>query len=1013
MRKYFISFLGVLVFSMPLHVSAQQIAVDEMSGEENLQSTAVVANINIYDAAITQNGREITAEFEIANEDNKVQPQVRYAIALEEIVRVDENGSEYGMTVDEYVFDEVLSLNAGASVKKKVTYTAPKTFFGEYRIVLRSRNNSGLPFSVAVAGKVNLEEEGDSIYIDQEECRVFIESGGVDYDLFAGVDIAADEKLVLSCPLNSSFDSDITAQLEAVTYDRTIFGEKLETDTYEEFVVASGEETRIEQVLDTRSVSQAYDVELTLLDVQGNVISNTVKMHYVVQGTSATIQNIRLDKDYYQKGDVAVISYDFTGRADFFAGSRASVSQEGVASPFEINFDVNIVGKSGECASGTDLQPSDEYEWKIVTESECVDPKVVVQLKDASGNILDSSEFSVTSVSLGKQGDMSDDSGSFLYKLLFWVIAALLIIVIVVVIKSMRGNKGGGMNVILMLVCSGALITVIWPLQTEALTLRPESAWSPQPYFVVNPSNKIINTCQDLMVTGEAYVPNCANTPQSKIKVTLNGNHFADYYSACHTKWRFHTSDRKICEASKFKGWNDEKNKCGLWSDAKGDKGWWLGSIGLMHGMTEKLCNKLTKDGKYMEWDSSCYMDLTGYKDLACYGGAQSTHFTTVSSSNIPLNKSVGTHGLEFAAQFYRIEEDRLRDDDVSLDWWSAGFYESDAGTMEYMVREFIPSCDEWSACSVTTCGSTGMRTRMCTRADCSPGMELQACNTPACPPCECNSSVNGRVFGYLDTGWGFGVYNPSNFCAVGEPLSGQPEFPSSPGSTSWMCGGSSCSGDPVTCGATRTEPQPCACGPDHNAVKEDAPTTGACQLGNLANLRSVNGQWTWTCGPDASCGPAAEPCSANCVSIEIDAPSNIYLKKNGNKLRVKVRVNGHENIDEDDGGTCNITVGSETKTEVVQSGGSTPTVEFDYSGVGAIVEAQCMLNVDCGGASYVWKEYEDTHQVTSLCMEKSCSAQGTCQGTPKSGVSSVEDCVNTCNSNAECSSGRMIETRP
>jgi hypothetical protein len=49
---------------------------------------------------------------------------------------------------------------------------------------------------------------------------------------------------------------------------------------------------------------------------------------------------------------------------------------------------------------------------------------------------------------------------------------------------------------------------------------------------------------------------------------------------------------------------------------------------------------------------------------------------------------------------------------------------------------------------------------------------------------------------------------------------------------------------------------------------------------------------------------------------------------------------------------------------------------------------------------------------IATACMESQCTASGTCAKTPKP-ASSRDQCESSCNSNADCSSGRMIETKP
>lgn len=56
---------------------------------------------------------------------------------------------------------------------------------------------------------------------------------------------------------------------------------------------------------------QAYDVKVALKSSENT--SNPIIIHYVLQGISATIQNLSLDKDFYNKGDTATLSFFWSG----------------------------------------------------------------------------------------------------------------------------------------------------------------------------------------------------------------------------------------------------------------------------------------------------------------------------------------------------------------------------------------------------------------------------------------------------------------------------------------------------------------------------------------------------------------------------------------------------------------------------------------------------------------------------------------------------------------------------
>ncbi len=85
--------------------------------------------------------------------------------------------------------------------------------------------------------------------------------------------------------------------------------------------------------------------------------------------------------------------------------------------------------------------------------------------------------------------------------------------------------------------------------------------------------------------------------------------------------------------------------------------------------------------------------------------------------------------------------------------------------------------------------------------------------------------------------------------------------------------------------------------------------------------------------------------------------------------------------------------------------------VDINVSG-NATLQGQCNVNVSCDGTSPT--ETADPPippvYVTAMCVQRDCNAQGKCQATPKPASGS---CTSTCSSDADCRSGRLIETRP
>lgn len=297
-------------------------------------------------------------------------------------------------------------------------------------------------------------------------------------------------------------------------------------------------------------------------------------------------------------------------------------------------------------------------------------------------------------------------------------------------------------------------------------------------------------------------------------------------------------------------------------------------------------------------------------------------------------------------------------------------------------------------------------------------GTDSPVCRAQRMPPpeCACNSAINGQIFNYLQTSW------PGALCSEGSIVGTVPDFPSIGSSVSWQCGGPTCSNGPVDCSASRSNPPECLCGPADQSVQQSMPTgADACTVGDQAVVSSSGG-FEWTCGTENSAdGPfglctSQKTCTEDCIEANLDVPSSIYLNNDDEgTFKARVRISQPQNVD---GGTCDITVNGTTQVVTVTSGQEyTPYTDDDfvYTGSEATVSAVCDLEIDCGniGSPSSRTITLGDRSVRSVCAERSCNSQGTCQITPRSGISSSSECSSTCTSNSDCSKGRMIETRP
>ncbi len=356
-----------------------------------------IATVNIESSKIiSQKENVFDISFKLTNGVGQ-QSGVKYGVKL-----VSENKS--GQTVvDEKIYDESLVLKENSSIQKEITYTAPKDLSGSYSLFLTSNNTSGFPFSIAFVGKVTLTSSIKGFEIVSSSCYLKIEGDTTNthYGLLQGVDINKDESLRLTCnTINHSSNAlSLTPMFE--TRYRSSYGEiapQTGGDTAAISFAASKNEN-FSILLPKGAKPQLYDLKVTLSNDQ--IKSNTIDLHYFISGTSATIQNLSLDKDYYKMGETAQLSLIWTKFGDVFLRSKSST-----VSPAVISLATIITNSSGMSCAKEASQVLTKNPGEPVTKisvpvtSNCYNPHVSLTLTDGSGNVLDQKDFAFETTNL-------------------------------------------------------------------------------------------------------------------------------------------------------------------------------------------------------------------------------------------------------------------------------------------------------------------------------------------------------------------------------------------------------------------------------------------------------------------------------------------------------------------------------------------------------------------------------------------------------------------------------------
>ncbi len=277
------------------------------------------------------------------------------------------------------------------------------------------------------------------------------------------------------------------------------------------------------------------------------------------------------------------------------------------------------------------------------------------------------------------------------------------------------------------------------------------------------------------------------------------------------------------------------------------------------------------------------------------------------------------------------------------------------------------------------------------------------ACSVPNNVDGACNSTATG------DYAWNATGFT-GELCTSGTPtIDKNTSFPGYGQTVTWGCNGigTGTSTTSNACRATRGTPPPCDCGPANDTTSTNKPTSGLCDVGNASSV-SGSTVWQWTCGTQDGAGVCTTQaqCSAECIDISINSPEFVYLQKNGTTIEARITVQGRSHTN---GVSC--TLNGQNVTFSGTNDTSDP-VTVPVSGAQTTLTAVCEITDPCGGNAGNTRTYTKSQKVQSVCTQRTCSTQGTCQTTPQP-ASTPDDCTSSCNSDADCSSGRMIETLP
>lgn len=508
--KLFISSVFVLGSLLIAPVIFAEGTIETTSAPQPSGNVIVASTVNIKNAKIvSQDNNNFKISFDLTNREG-LQSGVKYGVQLVG------DGVKGQYLADEKVYPENVTLYENSSVSKEILYNAPANLAGEYTLWISSKNTSGFSFGVAFVEKVSLTSSTKGININSDSCLLSIKEtkDGKTYTLNQGVDIIKEENLVLNCKVVNNTDKQVSVIPSFETTYRTLYGDIVQTEGGDinpiTFKALEGKVVSI--TLPKAKIPQAYDVKISLKE--GENISNTIVVHYVLSGVSATIQNISLDKDYYKKGDTANLSFIWSPSADSFIGSRAGATN---VNPIVIAEIKNGEGKLCASALNEPIQKSlsPQVIIPIKITSKCENPQVTLSLKDNKGNILSEKSFGIETQSKNKK-----DVAPIYYIIL---IVIILVIIIGLFIRNKKNSKALPLNILFpffVLIVFGSILP--FSARADSFILGEENGVHAN--VSINGIDSTYYPSQTISLSGTASVIACSNAPSSiNVSVSVQG----------------------------------------------------------------------------------------------------------------------------------------------------------------------------------------------------------------------------------------------------------------------------------------------------------------------------------------------------------------------------------------------------------------------------------------------------------------------------------------------------------
>ena len=386
LSKFLIFIFSIYIcFSFSSLLFASTVSSQKTIKISSKNNATLVAMVNIENQKIvSQKDNNFMLSFDLSN-GKGLQSGVKYGVEL-----VPENAH---YIADQKVYDESMTLYENSTVHKEITYVAPAGFNGDYDLYVLSNNESGFPFAIASLGKIKLTSSKEAVDIVNDTCYLKI-NDGKHHTITEGVYVNKDESINLICDVVNHSNLPISVNPSFETRYFSMYGKVAPQSEVKDEPISfvKGEKKTISLALPVGLIPQFYTLKVNLNGI--NASSNDVYVHYVVNGTSAIIQKLSLDKDIYKKGDNGTLSLIWSAVSGDLSNSDKHPT---ILPPLTMN--ISIKGNDGkDCISPISKPLVRDYDnpqtgIPFTVLKDCLNPNTSITITDNKGNVLDQKGF--------------------------------------------------------------------------------------------------------------------------------------------------------------------------------------------------------------------------------------------------------------------------------------------------------------------------------------------------------------------------------------------------------------------------------------------------------------------------------------------------------------------------------------------------------------------------------------------------------------------------------------------